>query len=209
MNLSRNRIATGLVIALIAVCILLPSTNVVMAADNDNLVMGSQGPAVKQVQQALNNKGYWCGSVDGIFGADTNKAVVRFQRDAGLPAYGIVGLMTKQALGINTTAVSRGGSSISTGRTMTMVATGYDNSYESNYPWHGAPSYIGLPLARGIVATDPRVIPMGTKLYIEGYGQGIAADQGNAIKGNRIDLFFNSRTEAISWGMKTVKVTIL
>jgi 3D (Asp-Asp-Asp) domain-containing protein len=66
-----------------------------------------------------------------------------------------------------------------------------------------------MPLARGIVATDPDVIPMGTRLYVEGYGEAIAADQGSAIQGNRIDLFFDSRQEAMDWGMKTVQVTIL
>lgn len=93
--------------------------------------------------------------------------------------------------------------------TLSMVATGYTDAPEENYPWAGAPSYIGLPLARGIVAVDPNVIPMGTKLYIEGYGEGIAADQGGAIKGNRIDLFFDSKAEAFDWGMRTIEVTIL
>lgn len=97
----------------------------------------------------------------------------------------------------------------SSSATMNMVATGYDNSYKSNYPYYGAPSYTGLPLARGIAATDPNVIPMGTHLYVEGYGEAIAADQGNAIKGNRIDLFFDSHTEAMNWGMKNAKVTLL
>lgn len=99
--------------------------------------------------------------------------------------------------------VSRGGT-----RTLYMVATGYTDAPEENYPWAGAPSYIGLPLARGIVAVDPNVIPMGTKLYVEGYGEAIAADQGGAIKGNRIDLFFDSKWEANTWGMKKVKVTL-
>lgn len=103
---------------------------------------------------------------------------------------------------------SRGSSSVSN-RVITMVATGYDDSYECNQPYYGAPSYIGLPLERGIVAVDPNVIPMGTRLYVEGYGAAIAADQGSAIKGNRIDLFFDSHQEALNWGMKTVKVTIL
>ncbi|MEA1960768.1 MAG: 3D domain-containing protein [Bacillota bacterium] len=94
-------------------------------------------------------------------------------------------------------------------RTITVVATGYTDAPEENYPWAGAPSYIGLPLERGIVAVDPNIIPMGTKLYIEGYGEGIAADQGGAIKGNRIDLFFDTKTEAFDWGMRTVEVTIL
>jgi Uncharacterized protein conserved in bacteria len=106
--------------------------------------------------------------------------------------------------------VSRGSSSSSrTGKVITMVATGYDGCYECNKPYYGYPSYIGLPLQRGIVAVDPDVIAMGTRLYVEGYGEAIAADQGNAIKGNRIDLFFDSHQEASNYGIKTVKVTIL
>jgi len=101
------------------------------------------------------------------------------------------------------TEVSRGAS-----RVITVVATGYTDDPAENWPYAGAPSYIGLPLARGIVAVDPNVIPMGTKLYIEGYGAAIAADQGGAIKGNRIDLFFDSKAEAFDWGMKSVQVTI-
>lgn len=97
----------------------------------------------------------------------------------------------------------------SSGTTLNMVATGYDSSYESNYPYYGQPSYIGMPLQRGVVAVDPNVIPMGTKLYVEGYGEAIAADQGGAINGNRIDLYFDSHQEAMNWGMKAVKVSIL
>lgn len=93
-------------------------------------------------------------------------------------------------------------------RTFTMVATGYTDAAEENYPYAGRPSYIGLPLGRGVVAVDPNVIPMGTKLYVEGYGEAIAADQGGAIQGNRIDLFFDSKFEANNWGMRTVKVYI-
>ena len=90
-----------------------------------------------------------------------------------------------------------------------MVATAYDGCYECNKPYYGQPSYMGLPLARGIVAVDPMVIPMGTKLYVEGYGEAIAADQGGAIKGNRVDLYFDTHQQALNYGMKTVKVTIL
>lgn len=183
-------------------------TQEVWALESSSLSFGSRGSQVTQVQKILNNKGYWCGTADGIYGSKTQNAVIRFQKDNGIQTTGTVGPITNRALGLtNTTAnVSRGGVS---GRILTMVATGYDDSWESNYPYYGAPSYIGLPLARGIVATDPRVIPMGTRLYVEGYGNAIAADQGGAIKGNRIDLFFDSRSEAMQWGMKTVKVTIL
>jgi 3D (Asp-Asp-Asp) domain-containing protein len=183
-----------------------------MAASN--LSLGSRGTEVVQLQKTLNTKGYSCGTADGIFGSKTSKAVIGFQKDAGLVADGIVGPQTKKALGLSNTSpsssteVSRGGTSRGT-KTITMVATGYDSSYESNYPYYGQPSYTGLPLQRGVVAVDPNVIPMGTKLYVEGYGNAIAADQGGAIKGNRIDLYFDSHQEAMNWGMKTVKVTIL
>lgn len=178
-----------------------------MAAEA-NLYWGSTGTEVTKVQSILNSWGYLQVAPTGVFGSKTYDAVVRFQQDNGLPATGTVGTATRRALGIAAPEVSRGASG-QRGRTLDMVATGYDNSWESNYPYYGAPSYIGLPLARGIVATDPNVIPMGTRLYVEGYGEAIAADQGNAIKGNRIDLFFDSRQEAMNWGMKNIKVTIL
>lgn len=178
-----------------------------MAADT-NLYRGSTGTEVTKVQNALSSRGYLEASPNGVFGPKTYDAVVRFQKDNGLPTTGIVGMATRKALNISSVQVSRGATG-ERGRMLDMVATGYDGSWESNYPYYGAPSYIGLPLARGIVATDPNVIPMGTRLYVEGYGEAIAADQGNAIRGNRIDLYFDSRQEAMNWGMKTIKVTIL
>lgn len=93
-------------------------------------------------------------------------------------------------------------------KTLTMVATAYTSDPAENGPW-GNVAYDGQTLRRGIVAVDPNVIPMGTRLYIEGYGEAIAADQGSKIKGNRIDLFMDSKTEAYNWGMRTVKVIIL
>lgn len=59
------------------------------------------------------------------------------------------------------------------------------------------------------VAVDPSVIPIGTKLFIEGYGFAIAADTGSAIKGNKVDVFFNSYAEACAWGRKFINVYIL
>ena len=57
------------------------------------------------------------------------------------------------------------------------------------------------------IAVDPRVIPLGTKLYIEGYGYGIAEDTGGAIKGNIIDVYFDSNTECIKWGSRIVAMS--
>ena len=67
----------------------------------------------------------------------------------------------------------------------------------------------------GCVAVDPRVIPLGTKLYIETpdgsfvYGHSIAADTGGAIKGNRVDLFFPTHSQALQFGRRNVNVYIL
>ncbi|MFJ7860097.1 ubiquitin-like domain-containing protein [Peribacillus sp. NPDC097206] len=60
-----------------------------------------------------------------------------------------------------------------------------------------------------IIAVDPSVIPMGSKVYVEGYGYATAADKGGAIKGNRIDVFFSSKNDAYRWGVKKVKIRVL
>ncbi|KGR85886.1 3D domain-containing protein [Lysinibacillus odysseyi] len=60
-----------------------------------------------------------------------------------------------------------------------------------------------------VIAVDPSVIPLGTRVWVEGYGEAVAADTGTAIKGNRIDVFIPSKEGALAWGRKSVKVTIL
>ncbi|MBP3950731.1 LysM peptidoglycan-binding and 3D domain-containing protein [Bacillus suaedae] len=60
-----------------------------------------------------------------------------------------------------------------------------------------------------VISVDPSVIPLGTKVYVEGYGHAIAGDIGGAIKGNKIDVFIPDRQDALNWGVKEVKVTIL
>lgn len=61
----------------------------------------------------------------------------------------------------------------------------------------------------GVAAVDPTVIPLGTELHIEGYGYARAEDTGGVIKGDKIDVFFPSRGEALHWGKRTVEVQIL
>ncbi len=60
-----------------------------------------------------------------------------------------------------------------------------------------------------VIAVDPNVIPLGTKVYVEGYGEAIAGDTGGAIKGNKIDIHVPTKDEAYQWGVRTVDVTIL
>ena len=89
---------------------------------------------------------------------------------------------------------------VGSGQTLTVVSTAY--------AIHGTTA-TGLRTRRGICATDPRVIPLGTKFDVPGYGRCVAADTGGAIKGNRIDVWVETEAEALQWGLRTVTVSIL
>ena len=89
-----------------------------------------------------------------------------------------------------------------------MTATAYGPGPLDNGKWNDL-TYMGGKVKKGVVAVDPNVIPMGSKLWIEGYGEAIAEDQGSAIKGNRIDLAFNTRQQALDYGIQKVKVYVL
>ena len=60
-----------------------------------------------------------------------------------------------------------------------------------------------------VIAVDPKIIPLGKKVWVEGYGEAIAGDTGGAIKGNKIDVFLASSDSAIAWGVKQVKIKVL
>jgi 3D (Asp-Asp-Asp) domain-containing protein len=83
-------------------------------------------------------------------------------------------------------------------RQLTVSATCYD------LPGRTA---TGMPVGQGVVAVDPSVIPLGTRLYIPGYGNGVAADVGGGIKGATIDLWMTP-TQCGAWGRKTVTITV-
>ena len=97
--------------------------------------------------------------------------------------------------------VSRGGSTLNFKKSLSMSATGYTHT--------GNRTCTGIWPSVGIVAVDPKVIPLKTRLYIDGYGYATAMDTGGSIKGNRIDLFFETKKEAFKWGRRQVRVFIL
>jgi len=66
----------------------------------------------------------------------------------------------------------------------------------------------GLPVGPGIIATDPSVIPLGTRVFVPGYGKAVAADTGSAVRGNTIDLWVASCAQASAYGRRTVTITI-
>ena len=92
----------------------------------------------------------------------------------------------------------------SEGVTLTVVATAYSANHGC-----GTRTFSGLNASFGIIAVDPRVIALGTRLYVPGYGYGLAADTGGAIKGKRIDLCYNDEAECERWGRQAVTVTVL
>ncbi|MGZ4282050.1 MAG: 3D domain-containing protein [Gaiellaceae bacterium] len=97
------------------------------------------------------------------------------------------------------TARGGGGTPAGEGASLTVSATGYS--------LHGHTA-TGAPVGWGVVAVDPSVIPLGTRMSIPGYGSGIAADTGGAIVGNRIDLWFPTVAQAEAWGRRTVTITL-
>jgi peptidoglycan DL-endopeptidase CwlO len=85
------------------------------------------------------------------------------------------------------------------GQRLTVLATAY------SLPGSTAS---GLPVGPGIVAVDPTVIPLGTRMTIPGYGEGVAADTGTAVKGLRIDVWFPTLAQARAWGLRSVTITL-
>ncbi len=94
-------------------------------------------------------------------------------------------------------------------RTMTVVATAYTASCNgcSGVTANGTNLRANPNLK--VISVDPSVIPLGTKVWVDGYGEAIAADTGSAIKGNRIDVFISDQAAANNWGQRTVTIKIL
>jgi len=101
--------------------------------------------------------------------------------------------------------------------TVVVEATGYTAGVESTgkspeHPQYGI-TYSGVRVRRdafSTIAADPNVFPLGTILYIPGYGYGVVADIGGAIKGNKIDLYFQTKRQVYDeWGKKTVKAYVI
>lgn len=115
----------------------------------------------------------------------------------------------RMSIAYHSGTISRGSSYRYKG-TIQVTATAYcPSSSPSRY------TATGIPARYGVVAVDPSVIPLGTRLYIEAadgswtYGTAVAADTGGAVKGNKIDVFLETRAEAIQFGVRQATVYIL
>ncbi|MGN1097973.1 MAG: G5 domain-containing protein [Clostridia bacterium] len=94
------------------------------------------------------------------------------------------------------------------------LATAYDPSPEEN-GGYGGQSATGIPLQKGVIAVDPKVIPLGSRVYVEAvdgswsYGYAVAGDTGGAIKGNRVDLLYPTKSECYQFGRRQCRVYVL
>lgn len=102
--------------------------------------------------------------------------------------------------GNNQSSVSRKGKYITTAYCHCAKCCGKSNGITAS----------GVKAVEGVtIAADTKVLPFGTKVYIEGIGERIVQDRGGAIKGNRIDIYFNTHEKALQYGRQTKEVTIL
>lgn len=187
----------------------------------DVIKQGMTGAGVVDVQKKLISLGFLNGSADGICGAGTVQAIKNFQSSVGMTADGICGIMTYAALenaqysapepeytpdySAEYSTDENFGEFAKFNRVLTVEAT----AYSSQDPGLGAHTAMGTPVRHGVIAVDPYVIPLGTRVYIPGYGEAVAEDVGGAIVGHRIDIAFDTYNEVLQFGKQTIEIFIL
>lgn len=169
---------------------------------------GMRGDGVILLQEYLIDLGYLSDRADGLFGPRSVSALKAFQRDNGLEPDGICGSSTYAALSMVPTLSDEPApakADIVTGRQVRVDAT----AYSSMDPGVSLYTATGKFLRRGIISVDPSFIPLGTHVYIPGYGEATADDMGGGIRGNRIDIAFDTHDEAMSFGRQSIDIYIL
>ena len=184
---------------IILLCSNLPAHANANSNSKELIKYSMRGENVKIVQKLLSEAGFYNGDIDGIFGNETLNAVKAYQFSKGLLVDGVVGEETLKFLKRSDNKTDR------KMRSIVMHAS----AYSAFDPGNGKQTANGTLLKKGIAAVDPNVIPLGTRLFIPGYGEAIADDVGGSIKGNRIDLAFDSRDDALQFGVRNVIVYIV
>lgn len=144
-----------------------------------------------------------------VTGGKEGRRILRTERVVQVAVDQVVALGTKRS---SVRLASRGASRPRTaylrppksGRSLRVVATAYAPGHNA-----GTRTATGARAGFGIIAVDPKVIPLGTRLYVPGYGYAVAADTGGLIRGNHIDLCFDSVAQARAWGRRTITIVIL
>lgn len=192
-----HRKTLGLLLLTFLLFFTLPSLG--LAAAQPLAKLGMKGQRVEEVQAMLSELNLYSDTVDGEFGKGTEQAVKKFQKKYHKPQTGIVTWSVYNQMSRE--------SGLDFGhyrRRWVMESTGYS----PHDPGVTGITYTGAIMKKGVVAVDPVIIPLGTKMYIMGYGEGVAADIGSAIRGNIIDLAFDNRGQALEWGRRRVLVYI-
>ncbi|MFN0677346.1 resuscitation-promoting factor [Listeria monocytogenes] len=130
----------------------------------------------------------------------TDKVVVRGTKEK-MVATPVSNVSTSSATSSSSSSAS---STPSGGKTYKMESTAYSGGGTTAYG-------INLSANPGlkVIAVDPRIIPLGSKVWVEGYGEAIAGDTGGAIKGNIVDVYFPNESQCYSWGRRMVTVKVL
>ena len=158
---------------------------------------GMNEEIVGQVQAMLWEIKLYDGTIDHEFGPMTEQAVKNFQRKINKPQDGIVTKELEEALAKESKL------DFSKFRHRFLVEA---TAYSSQDPGCGGTTATGVAVRKGIIAVDPGIIPLGTDIYIPGYGKAVAADIGGSIKGNIIDIAFDTRAEALQFGYKSLLI---
>ncbi|MDR7865629.1 MAG: 3D domain-containing protein [Sporomusaceae bacterium] len=182
------------------------------ALGDRELAPGAKGDDVRQLQAALAERGFGSSDRDGEYGSRTAAAVRKLEKSLAIEADGVADLGVITALTGKSAAAKEGTAPGSHKRVVDIVATAYAPGPHDNGKW-GSLTHLGTQVRPGIIAVDPRVIPLGSRVYIEfADGHGVyatAEDTGGAIKGNRIDIAMQTVDEAYEFGMQKVKVYVL
>lgn len=198
------------------------------------LKYGDRGDDVKEIQDYLIAQNLLHVSADGVYGSATVEAIKDFQTALGLEVDGVCGEQTYKILRaaaydeIDITTFRVGDyipehdgyvpenysedssdDSVSALPDYSRVIRVEATAYSSAQPGLNAYTALGTLCTKGVIAVDPNIIPLGTKVYIPGYGYAVAEDTGGAIYGHKIDVAFDTLAECYEFGRKLIDVYIL
>ena len=162
-----------------------------MLVENPLLIINSANSSISQIQDAIN-------TLEGLLPQLSSSYVIGLAQDAIYEG----NLIIEEANTPPVTTPSLDGDVKATYQMKSTAYTGGGLTAMGLKPIHN-------PSGISTIAVDPNVIPLGSKVYVSGYGVAIASDTGGAIKGNIVDVYFNTLNECISWGRRSVEVTVL
>ncbi len=166
---------------------------------NGELRVGDSGGKVARLQNLLTLHGFTTGSVDGVFGSSTEMQLRAFQRYRGIKETGVADDVVWECLEDEPKFQGK------YKKKMEMHTTAY-TPYDGGGQGHTA---LGNIAGKGHAAVDPDVIPLGSLIFIEGYGYALADDIGGAIQGDIVDVGVETLEQAYQWGSRDVTVYVV